>query len=59
MGKYLSLFNNLQEFEAAYPTFEEANYSIINKGNEINLKQYYPSTRTTQGDNEVVMKYLD
>jgi hypothetical protein len=37
MGKYLSLFNNLQEFEAAYPTFEEANYSIINKGNEINL----------------------
>lgn len=59
MGKYLSLFNNLQEFEAAYPTFEEANYSIINKGNEINLQQYYPSTRTTQGDNEVVMKYLD
>lgn len=59
MGKYLSLFNNLQEFEAAYPTFEEANYSIINKGNEINLQQYHPSTRTTQGDNEVVMKYLD
>ena len=59
MGKYLSLFNNLQEFEAAYPTFEEANYSIINKGNEINLQQYHPSTRTTQGDNEVIMKYLD
>lgn len=59
--KYLTIFDNESDYTAKESTFEEVNYSVIKSPNESpeNEKDYYPSHRTTNNDNEYVMKYWD
>jgi len=59
--KYLTVFDNESDYTAKESTFEEVNYSVIKSPNELpeNEKDYYPSHRTTNNDNEYVMKYWD
>lgn len=57
--KYLSVFKSEAEYEAEEGNFEEVNYSAIIPDGQTDetRKDYYPSTRTTNKDNEYVMRY--
>ena len=57
--KYLSVFDNNEDYEKQTAVIEECNWSAIRDPNQTDTdkKDYYPSVRTTNEDNKYVMNW--
>ena len=57
--KYLSVFDNNEDYEEQTTVIEECNWSAIRDPNQtdVDKKDYYPSVRPTNEDNKYVMNW--
>ena len=57
--KYLSVFDSMTEYNDNKKNFEECNISVITSPNqtETDKRDYYPSVRTTNEDNQKTIEF--
>ena len=55
-SKYITFFENEEQYNNKESSFEEVNWSAI-KGNEDDIEDYYPSERETNDDDNYLMNY--